>query len=283
MNSSFPSCAISPERAQKDFTKLQKFAETQQVADDTVMLLNVHNLGRSCSNLFFQPHRLETKMAHRNNLSVLDAWKEPKWARYFDRYIKGKSRASSFSQVAFRFGIPTQFPASVAVQIYKRFSARAVFDPYAGWGDRMVAAMACGIRYTGSESNLLLEKPYAEMLSFFQPLSQINIYFQKAETLDMGSFYFDLLFSSPPFYDAKGKLREIYNGTETMYSKFLEESLLHIVRQVLKMGKPVILHLPLQMKEDLEQELGPPREVLEMPSGGRWRNKKKEFFYVWKT
>ena len=53
---------------------------------------------------------------------------------------------------------PAQFPPFLAGQIYKYFDATNILDPYAGWGDRCIAAMALDINYIGIDSNTHLEK-----------------------------------------------------------------------------------------------------------------------------
>jgi hypothetical protein len=268
----------------KDFQKLQEFAALK-VESDASVFLNVHNLGFRASNRFFQPYRLGTKMASRDKgLSIVDAWATPKWEKFFRKLTENKREANAFSQVVFYFGVPTQFPSVAAVQVYRRFSATSVYDPFAGWGDRLLAAMACNIGYTGVDSNVSLRVAYAEMLNFFKPGAPVKMYFQKAETLDSNKIEFDLLFSSPPFFVRKKnntyRLNEMYNGTETDYSRFLQ-GLTFVVKQALDRGKRVVLHLPLNMKDDLEQVFGQAHETLEMPCGGSFRHKKKEYFYVW--
>ena len=55
---------------------------------------------------------------------------------------------------------PSHFPPAVAGRLYRLFGARSVADPFAGWGDRCIAAMALRLRYLGADSNVNLRNPY---------------------------------------------------------------------------------------------------------------------------
>jgi len=56
------------------------------------------------------------------------------------------------------------FKASTAKYIYKRFGAKNVLDPTAGWGGRMLGAMSLGIDYTGIDTNINMKEAYINMM-----------------------------------------------------------------------------------------------------------------------
>uniref|UniRef100_A0A0G4HFA4 Uncharacterized protein n=1 Tax=Chromera velia CCMP2878 TaxID=1169474 RepID=A0A0G4HFA4_9ALVE len=62
---------------------------------------------------------------------------------------------------------PAQFPPATAAGIYSLLQAKGVFDPYAGWGDRCVAALARGVSYFGVDRNADLVPAYESLLSEF--------------------------------------------------------------------------------------------------------------------
>ena len=142
----------------------------------------------------------------------------------------------------------TQFPCSVAARIYLYFKATSVLDPYAGWGNRLLAALALATdsnkrcAYLGCDSNPRLAAPYREMLELLAE-------YRGEVSVDVGSAKifvgrrcedvllertqsspndptfrsdrvppFDLLFSSPPFYSRCPRKTD-YDGNKKIVPK----------------------------------------------------------------
>ena len=114
---------------------------------------------------------------------------------------------------------------------YSYFGTTHVLDPYAGWGNRCLGAMASGIDYTGIDSNPGLQKPFQEMMSYFYTNSKITFYSGKSEqvlkSFDMKDI--DLIFTSPPYWK-NGKLMEKYDECEKDEDLFLKNSLFPLMR-----------------------------------------------------
>lgn len=94
---------------------------------------------------------------------------------------------------------------------YKTFQAKKVLDPFACWGDRCLAALVCNIDYIGIDSNKNLKEPFKRMISFYPHSSKIRFINKSTEKVDTDLLDFDFIFSSPPFWNEKGKLIEKYN------------------------------------------------------------------------
>ena len=93
------------------------------------------------------------------------------------------------------------FKISFAAQIYSLFGATAVLDPFAGWGDRAIAAALVPTvqRYLGVDSNVALAGPYSRIKATFD--KQINFLVpEKFENAEI-PYGFDLILASPPFFD----------------------------------------------------------------------------------
>lgn len=110
------------------------------------------------------------------------------------------------------------FKATLAISIYKIFQAKRILDFSAGWGDRLLAAMAYGAeRYLGYDPNPDLQKGYQEMIHLFTNQNQPN-YEVKMEAFEESEIpkneTFDLILTSPPYYDF-----ETYISTEKEEAK----------------------------------------------------------------
>jgi len=101
-----------------------------------------------------------------------------------------------------------------AMNMYKAYGATRVLDITAGWGGRMVGAMAADIDYIGIDSNKKLEPSYNKIKNLCNKQggskSNVVLKFQRAETVDFSKLgYYDFVFTSPPY-----EYLELYEGME---------------------------------------------------------------------
>ena len=102
------------------------------------------------------------------------------------------------------------FRPLVAMEYYCMFRPKCVLDMTAGWGGRLVGACALDVpRYVGIDNNENLKEPYERLAAFLKPRSKTEIDFrvQDALTVDYGKIEYDMVFTSPPYYDL-----ETYRG-----------------------------------------------------------------------
>jgi hypothetical protein len=121
-----------------------------------------------------------------------------------------------------------------------------ILDPFAGWGDRMIAASSQGHRYTGYDVNGMLRIPLLELAKLFdQDFRPRDFLTHKPDKR------YDLVFTSPPFFD-----REYYGETadshikghtfETWFTSFLVP-VMDLMYSSVRYGGYIALHLPDQM------------------------------------
>ena len=87
--------------------------------------------------------------------------------------------------------------------IIEKFNCKSVLDPSSGWGDRLIASMACDVRYVGVDPNYLLHPKYKEMIDFFMPAAKRKNYTMlegKIQDVKLPNEKFDLVFTSPPYF-----------------------------------------------------------------------------------
>ena len=103
----------------------------------------------------------------------------------------------------------SQFKLTVAVVMMRRFNATRVLDFCSGWGDRLLAAVACDVEYTGVDPNPDLCAGYAEIIQTLATEDQhkdekfvmINAPFETA-VLPSNKMY-DFVFTGPPCYNCE--------------------------------------------------------------------------------
>jgi len=112
----------------------------------------------------------------------------------------------------------TSFRPNLVVAIANMFNIRSMLDFSAGWGDRMIGAMAAGIKYTGVDPNVNNVQGYKDIIDFFSSQEELdidandyNIINSPIEDADLsGIENVDLVMTSPPYFDL-----EIYSKDKT--------------------------------------------------------------------
>jgi hypothetical protein len=107
------------------------------------------------------------------------------------------------------------FQLTIIMNIYLYFNAKKILDSSAGWGDRLIAAIACGASYTGVDPSSCLAPLYKKIIRILAPSNEssynvIGKPFEKVTKDELGKSDYDIAFTSPPFFDL-----EIYNDDDT--------------------------------------------------------------------
>ena len=101
----------------------------------------------------------------------------------------------------------TQFKPTIAFTIFKFLNSTKILDFSAGWGDRLIAAIAAKVNlYIGVDPNKELEKGHKEIIETFcnqeEKIKQFQIIYSPFQTVNLPeNTKFDLIFTSPPFFD----------------------------------------------------------------------------------
>lgn len=102
----------------------------------------------------------------------------------------------------------TQFKPSLAVSVFQRLNATRVLDFSAGWGDRLVAALASPdvVRYLAFDPNVSLRDGHASIVRTFvadeSRRARYSVVYEPFEKATIAADEtFDLVFTSPPFFD----------------------------------------------------------------------------------
>ena len=95
------------------------------------------------------------------------------------------------------------FRVSVVLAILKTFKVKKYLDISSGWGDRLLASLLYKVElYCGVDPNKDLHKYYKEMIDTFATEKDNFILIEDGfETATLPKTKFDLVFSSPPFFD----------------------------------------------------------------------------------
>jgi hypothetical protein len=112
------------------------------------------------------------------------------------------------------FGSVGSFYSSTTIAIIKEFAPSHIVDPFAGFGGRLIGALASGVSYTGYDTNIDLYEPYKQIVMELLPLTKdvdqyYNMTIKPAETVDFSKLKYDMVLTSPPYYNL-----ELYPHTD---------------------------------------------------------------------
>ena len=157
------------------------------------------------------PHALDVKVS---GVSIADKLADPKQrasiARKTLAFVNKHERGRvSYNRVrqsvkAYCGHHVSNFRPVAARDIYSVLGkSGAVLDPCAGWGGRMVGAMAAGCeRYVGYDASRLTASGLQRMArDSGSPIATVR--FGAIEDADVGEGWADLAFTSPPYFDAE--------------------------------------------------------------------------------
>ena len=103
----------------------------------------------------------------------------------------------------------TAFDNTLMKRFIEKYKPQSIFDPCAGWGERLLTAAFYNISYTGQDINKKLEKPYQKLIDHYNLTNQSVTIVDSSKTQNKA----DCLFTCPPYFDT-----EIYtkDGAENL-------------------------------------------------------------------
>ena len=263
---------------------------TQKITKPNKFPLPFSTIGFKFTNAFFQYERMNTPGIGRPSTIQY-------WQKNYLNVIKFSKKVNRdlFSTLNYFNHAPSQFPIVTAGKIYKYFGAKKILDPYAGWGDRLLGAMAVDIKYIGIDSNKNLQELFKYMLSFLKSMKtnsestehQLELFnnftfaskviINKCENVDIEKLDYDFVLTSPPFW-TKDKMIERYGDIEIQRTEFMKNSLIPVVSKCFNSGVWVCLYIPEDMYNELKNIIGPSRKILQF----KVTNSKIAKLYCWK-
>ena len=114
------------------------------------------------------------------------------------------------------YGSISIFRPTIASKLYHHYKPTTILDFTAGWGGRLIGATLLNVpKYIGIDNNIRLEEHYKKMVEHLknETTTEIELHFKDALDVDYSKMEYDMVFTSPPYYN-----KEIY-GLEKSKSK----------------------------------------------------------------
>lgn len=239
-----------------------------------------------------------------NGRTIYEIYKDrAEWDKLIDSARKrnrgGRTAAGNvFECFRINLGSIVMFKSTTAKYLYKKYNAKSVLDPTAGWGGRMLGAWALDIDYTGIDTNTNMKPAYDDMVEYLtsynqfnNPLfeqeqtSQLDMIWSSALDVDFSKIDYDFVLTSPPYVNL-----EIYEhmdkwaSDEAFYKEFFIPLWQKSVDNI-KKGGHVCFNISPKMYDDaVTHGLHPcdDEEDLKQQLGQQTGKKKQDKIYIWK-
>ena len=288
---------VTTAELRKDLDNLNKFdADT-----------NANNFAGNPFLYHFQFKNL-LKCRRQDGKTIYDIAQDPDaWAKLIDSTKKrnrgGRTAAGNvFECFRIYLGSGVMFKATTAKYLYKKYKAKSVLDPTAGWGGRMLGAWSLGIDYTGCDTNIEMTQAYDNMIAFLNAETgfdnalfavdngaELNMIWDSCLNVDFSKLDYDFVLTSPPYVNLE--LYEHMTPWETdqaFYELFFIPLWQKCVDNI-KKGGHVCFNIspkmyadalkfgltPCDSEEDLLQQMGQKANTLK---AGK---KKQDKIYIW--
>jgi hypothetical protein len=165
------------------------------------------------TDYFTESQRMSAGRIDKNYKTPLELWAmttkkdEEMMREILGELLKSKEGLThrSFRDAFWKTGLEANsFKTTVASSVYWYFDAKRILDISAGWGDRLMAAMAHRAeRYVAYDPNINLKPGHDEMKRVFAGdyADRYEVRYTGFETGQLGHETFDLIFTSPPYFN----------------------------------------------------------------------------------
>jgi hypothetical protein len=232
--------------------------------------------GLNTLDYFFLHHRLRAKT--KRHISFINALRKRNTTRYLNDKIgqirkRGPGMLTHDALMRERYqvfqlyyGTINQFRPSEAKRIYCTLNPTVgILDFSAGWGGRCLAAMACGIPYTGIDANSRMKTSYEKMIDFCKPVAPTRMIFKPSETVDFSKIEYDLVFTSPPYFMLEEyEKMPAYGSKEAFLERFFRPVVLNAWKH-LRVGGHMALNMPKEMYDAVKGVLPPLWKRMRLP------------------
>lgn len=168
--------------------------------------------------LYHYQFRNLLKCRRQDGKTIYDIAADPaEWTKLIENTKKrnrgGRTAAGNvFECFRINLGSVVMFKATTAKYLYKKYRAKSVLDPTAGWGGRMLGAWSLGINYTGIDTNVEMQPAYEMMIDFLNEETgfdnalftvdngaNLNMIWQSCLDVDFSKIDYDFVLTSPPY------------------------------------------------------------------------------------
>ena len=203
---------VDKKKILEDFEKLKNYkplSRKTNYQNSKICFIENYNTINRVTDYFSEDCRV--KCSFRNNPPPIEKFKE------IEHLIKPNMGYEKVDKILYEnIKNCSNLNITLIISVFQFLRPKKVLDFSAGWGDRLIGAMAYGCDYTGVDpSNCMYEK-YRKMIETLggKNKEDYRVFKKGFEDHYVEKSEYDLVFTSPPFFDL-----EIYEDSETQSVK----------------------------------------------------------------
>ena len=194
-------------------------------------------------------------------------------------------------------GSVVMFKATTAKYLYKKYNAKSVLDPTAGWGGRMLGAWALGIDYTGIDTNIEMIPAYDAMTNYlreydskqaslFRNHSNLTMLWDSCLNVNFADIEYDFVLTSPPYINLEiYEHMSIWDSDRAFYETFFIPLWNKCIDNI-QPGGTVCFNISPKMYDDAVKyglPIAHGEELLKQQLGQQMNKKQQDKIYIWET
>lgn len=278
---------ISDQELDRDITNILKFSA-------------ITNENSFAGNPFLYHYQFKNllKCTRNDGKTIYDIYNDPeKWSNLIDSTRKrnrgGRTVAGNvYECFRINLGSVVMFKATTAKYLYRKYNAKSVLDPTAGWGGRMLGAWALGIDYTGIDTNVEMIPAYDGIMNYlkqynnrsFHTDSNLRMEWQSCLDVNFDDIEYDFVLTSPPYINLEiYEHMNVWDSDRAFYENFFLP-LWHKCMDSIKVNGTICFNISPKMYDDaLKYGLKPcqSEENLKQQLGQQTGKKKQDKIYIW--
>lgn len=235
--------------------------------------------------------------------TIYEMWADPERKAFLIDQTRKRNRGGKvpanniFECYRINTGSIVMFKSVTAKYLYKKYNAKAVLDPTAGWGGRMLGAWSLGIDYVGIDTNIDMKPAYDGMIDFLEnkvgfgnglftveTTSKLEMIWDSCLDVDFSKINYDFVLTSPPYINMElYKNMKPWENDKAFYEGFFIPLFDKCVKHI-KKGGTICFNISPKMYDDaLKYGLTPchGEEDLLQQLGQAKGKKKQDKIYIW--
>lgn len=226
-----------------------------KINNEYVVFVEDYNKNKDMCNItdyFTQTCRVKCVYNAKEKKSILELFKENRDIILSQLEKENKMTHYDLSEYLYsHYKMCTNFNTTLVVSILRYFKPDKYLDLSAGWGDRLIGAIAYGCKYTGVDPSECMNPNYHKIIKALVPEKKrgnYQIIKSGFETAELPENEYDLMFSSPPFFtleiyeNTKNQSVEKFNTLKKWEEGFLYPSIQKVYKS-LKVGGHMALYI----------------------------------------
>ena len=196
--------------------KIKKFNNRFTILNE---VYNEYKKYNDITDYFSQYCRARCIFNLRENKNILTLFQENK-KNIYNKLLKKNQEINYFNIEEYlykKYSQCTNFNITIMFSLLKIFKPKYFLDFSAGWGDRLIGAIAYDCNYLGIDPSNCMKTKYKKIINTLCPKNKrknYNIINKGYEDVEIEKNKYDLVFTSPPFFDL-----EIYENTKKQSHK----------------------------------------------------------------